>query len=168
MLFHSNQLYKQLNKSQLVREIDLFALHPFCVSCSLDYFKQYLESKHRLPIPQFSSSHSTKSVYTLFRLRGFAPELTMVWTKKLSSFFYFSNIIITNKLNISNFKFFFILLVYVNVGAAATDTATVTMTWGNIVTAKQYNIFVQQIECSSKNKYAGFKICEHINQSIIF
>ena len=47
---------------------------------------------------------------------------------------------------------YLLILVYVNVGADSTDTGTVTMTWGNIVTAKQYNIFVQQIECSSAYK----------------
>lgn len=41
---------------------------------------------------------------------------------------------------------------YVNLGADTGDTATVTMTWGSIASAKQYNIFVQQIECSSPQR----------------
>jgi len=41
---------------------------------------------------------------------------------------------------------------YVDIGADSGDTATVTMNWGNIAAAKQYNIFVQQIECSSTQR----------------
>ena len=32
----------------------LFTLHNCCASCSLDYLKSKLESKGRLPIPEFS------------------------------------------------------------------------------------------------------------------
>ena len=56
------------------------------------------------------------------------------------------------------FYIIYLFVVYVNLGADTGDTATVTMTWGSIASAKQYNIFVQQIECSSPQRYAYLKI----------
>ena len=44
-------------------------------------------------------------------------------------------------------------LVYAEIGASSTDTATVTMTYGG-TTSKQFNIFVQQIECSAQWRLA--------------
>ena len=37
--------------------MDLCKKHNCCASCTLDYLKSYLESKSRLPIPEFSGYH---------------------------------------------------------------------------------------------------------------
>ena len=39
--------------------------------------------------------------------------------------------------------------VYVEFGATATDTITLTNTWGDITTAKTYNILARQIACTA-------------------
>ena len=40
----------------------LLTLNNGCASCSLDYFKSYLEFKSRLPIPEFSGYHCSKNI----------------------------------------------------------------------------------------------------------
>ena len=47
---------------------------------------------------------------------------------------------------------------YAEIGASSSDTATVTMTYGG-TTSKQFNIFVQQIECSAEWRLAFKQQC---------
>ena len=49
---------KTVKKEDDIKAIlNLSKLHNCCVSCSLDYLKSLFKSKHRLPIPEFCSSH---------------------------------------------------------------------------------------------------------------
>ena len=135
----------------------LYPLHNYCVSCTLDYLKTYLESKSRLPIAKFSGYHCmfyfliNCSILSFPPIKSKFPHLTFLKLEFLTRINHTVVLIIQGNLYLSKHTRFF---------------DKVTHQLGLSVFAKRENFLLCQIQ-SVPYHIRLSPIFNHINTHII-